>query len=155
LSADAMMSNAETHAYGRSLAGYYDWGVNGSIARSVMGLMVAKRIADRDDSDAFNNGERYLDTAAFQLDHLFGRNYYGRSFLTGVGHDPPNSPHHRPSVADGISPPWPGLLVGGPSSDELGPIATQWYDDASDFRSNEVAINWNAALTYALAAFLP
>jgi endoglucanase len=155
LSADAMMNNAETHAYGRSLAGYYDWGVNGSIARTVMGLMVAKRIADRDDSDDFKNGDRYLDTASFQLDHLFGRNYYGRSFLTGVGHNPPNSPHHRPSVADGISPPWPGLLVGGPSSAEGGPIATQWYDDAADFRSNEVAINWNAALTYALAAFLP
>lgn len=155
LSAELMMGNAEAHAYGRSLSSYYDWGVNGTIARSVMGLMVAKRIADSDDSDTYENGALYLDTASFQLDHLFGRNYYGRSFLTGIGHQPPLNPHHRPSVADGIMPPWPGLLVGGPSSADGGPIATQWHDEASDFRSNEVALNWNAALTYALAAFLP
>lgn len=35
------------------------------------------------------------------------------------------------------------------------PIATAWVDETEDFRSNEVAINWNAALVYALAAYLP
>lgn len=154
LGANAMVTDAQQHAYGRSLGTYYDWGVNGTIARTVMGLMVAKRIADTDD-DEDTVGERYLDAASFQLDHLFGRNYYGRSFLTGIGHDPPKNPHHRPSVADGIELPWPGLLVGGPSSADGGPIATQWNDATNDYRSNEIAINWNAALTYALAAFLP
>jgi endoglucanase len=45
------------------------------------------------------------------------------------------------------------LLVGGPSAGS--PIATAWVDETADFRSNEVAINWNAALVYALAAYLP
>jgi len=33
--------------------------------------------------------------------------------------------------------------------------ATVWLDDSADYTSNEVAINWNAPLIYALAAFLP
>jgi hypothetical protein len=43
--------------------------------------------------------------------------------------------------------------VGGPS--EGTPIATTWLDLTEDFRSNEVAINWNGALVYALASYLP
>ena len=31
---------------------------------------------------------------------------------------------------------------------------TDWHDVQKDFRTNEIAINWNAALVYALAAFL-
>ena len=33
--------------------------------------------------------------------------------------------------------------------------ADQWVDDYNNFQTNEVAINWNAPLIYALAAFLP
>jgi endoglucanase len=35
------------------------------------------------------------------------------------------------------------------------PRATDWRDVAEDYRTNEIAINWNAALIYALAAQLP
>ena len=73
--------------------------------------------------------------------------------MTGVGHDPPRFPHHRPSQADSTLLPWPGLLVGGPSEGD--PVALAWNDEARDFRSNEVAINWNAAMIYAAAALLP
>ena len=69
------------------------------------------------------------------------------------------NPHHRPSVADGIEAPWPGLLVGGgnntstqSSGNKNG--ATNWLDDVDAYELNEVAINWNAPLTYALASFL-
>ncbi len=69
-------------------------------------------------------------------------------------------PHHRPSQSDGIDAPWPGLLVGGgnntstqaPNGNKNG--ATNWTDDVNDYELNEVAINWNAPLTYALASFL-
>jgi endoglucanase len=81
------------------------------------------------------------------LSHLFGRNYYGRSFVTGVGHLPPMHPHDRRSGADGIDEPWPGYLVGG------GQTATNWKDRQEDYRTNEIAVNWQAALVYALAAF--
>ncbi len=84
------------------------------------------------------------------LNFLFGRNYYCRSFVTGVGFNPPEHPHDRRSAADHIVEPWPGYLVGGPN-----PKATDWKDIQDDARLNEIAINWNSALIYALAAFLP
>lgn len=143
---EQMVKSAEEHAYGRSLRETYYWGINGVVARTAMGLYEAYLLT---------SDERYLDALSFQVDHLLGRNFYGRSFLTGVGFDPPQSPHHRPSIADGVNPPWPGLLVGGPSqSDEPAP-ATRWMDDSNDYESNEVAINWNAAMIYAVAALLP
>jgi endoglucanase len=83
------------------------------------------------------------------LDHLFGRNYYGRSFVTGLGFRPPMFPHDRRSGGDNVVDPWPGYLVGGSH-----PGATHWQDIQGDYRTNEIAINWNSALIYALAAFV-
>jgi endoglucanase len=152
---DAMATTAESHGYGRSLGPTYYWGINGIIARSVMNFTVASRLGSSDEQKA-----RYFGASGYQLDHLLGRNYYGRSFVTGVGHEPPQSPHHRPSVADGVLPPWPGLLIGGPSGQSqdgmtVGLAATSWRDDSGNYTTNEVAINWSGALVYALAAFLP
>lgn len=42
-----------------------------------------------------------------------------------------------------------GYLVGGPW-----PTARDWFDVEEDYRMNEIAINWNAALVYMLAAFV-
>jgi endoglucanase len=94
--------------------------------------------------------ERYRATELDALNHLFGRNHYGRSFVTGLGRSPPMHPHDRRSAADDVVDPWPGYLVGGPLR-----RATDWRDVQDDFRTNEIAINWNAALIYALAAQLP
>jgi endoglucanase len=154
--ANGLATQAMSHAYGRSLGAYYEWGVNGMIARTTMVFQIAARLAE-ESGDEEGRSATFLDAAAFQLDHLFGRNYFGRSFVTGVGFDPPLYPHHRPSVADGVEPPWPGLLVGGPSRDPDGGngFARMWFDESDDYTSNEVAINWNAPLIYALAAFLP
>ena len=91
---------------------------------------------------------RYLDVVVDQLAYLYGRNPYGRSFVTGEGYDPPKFPHHRPSAADGIETPWPGHLVGGGHPTEL-----DWQDVTASAPTNEVAINWDASLAYALAAF--
>jgi endoglucanase len=152
---DGMAMAAETHSYGRSVGTKYYWGINGVIARSVMNFMVAERVASSDEQK-----QRYRDASSFQLDHLFGRNFYGRSFVTGVGHKPPQQPHHRPSVADSVGPPWPGLLIGGPSGQSqngmtVGLAATSWVDETNNYTTNEVAINWSGALVYALAAALP
>ena len=43
----------------------------------------------------------------------------------------------------------PGYIVGGGN-----PRATSWNDDQEDYRTNEIAINWQAALVYALAIFV-
>ena len=73
----------------------------------------------------------------------------GARGVTGLGNLPPMHPHHRPSGADGIEDPWPGYLVGGPQRNAL-----DWTDVEARYEVNEVAINWQAPLIYALAAFV-
>lgn len=138
--ADTLVSNRGKSGYGRAPTSY-TWGGNGTVARVCMTLQVANQLSPN---------PVYLDTCADQVAQLYGRNYYNRSFVTGAGKDPPLYPHDRRSAADGITAPFPGLLVGGPN-----PQATSWQDDQSDYTNNEVAINWNGALVYALAGFLP
>jgi endoglucanase len=134
--ADAFVSDAASHAYGRAGIAYF-WGANGTVARIAMNLQIAYR---------YTGNARYLDTAIRQIDYLFGRNYYARSQVTGLGDKPPLYPHHRPSIM--MKHAWPGLLVGGGN-----PGPTSWVDDQDLYEQNEVAINWNAALVYALAGF--
>ena len=118
----------------------YYWGSNGSVARTSIVLDLASRLS---------GDSTYLDVAVDQLAYLFGRNHYNRSQVTGLGLQPPLSPHHRPSVADTNVNPFPGLLVGG------GTTASNWQDDWTMYTLNEVAINWNAPLVYALSLFVP
>jgi len=86
----------------------------------------------------------YRATALDALGYLFGRNYHGRSYVTGLGANPPEHLHDRRG-----EPAWPGYLVGGPW-----PTARDWVDEMPDASRNEIAINWNASLIYALAAFV-
>jgi endoglucanase len=135
--ADRLVAARTANAFGRTV-NYY-WGANGSVARTCMLLHVA---------DQTQPNPSYRETCLDQLAYLFGRNQYGRSQVTGVGVMPPLHPHHRPSGADHNAAPWPGLLVGG------GRTPTDWVDDQSEYSVNEVAINWNAPLAYAIAAQL-
>lgn len=136
--ADAIVAKAEQDVYGRGLSGRYYWGCNGAVARQTVILQVANKVSANPD---------YVNTALDIVGHLFGRNYYGRSYVTGLGHRPPMNPHDRRSGADDIEGPWPGYIVGG------GHSATGWKDVESDYRTNEIAVNWQAALVYALAGF--
>ncbi len=151
-SAQTLVEGTAAHAYGRGIGPMYYWGSNGVMARSVMNLLVANRLAP---------DEAYLDAALQQIDYLLGRNPFGRTMVTGVGYLPAMSPHHRPSFGDDIRSPWPGLLVGGPNPNQH-PLAVSqpdrppgmfWFDEGGDYTTNEVAVNWNAALAYALAGF--
>ena len=132
---------APDNGWGR-VQGYW-WGANGAVARSCLVFNMAARL----DATA-----PWMDLCAEQIGHLMGRNLYGRSQVTGIGVDPPLHPHHRPSIADGVVPPWPGLLVGGPQQN--GTQWVDWTDDQNDYMTNESAINYNAGLVYAFAAFL-
>jgi endoglucanase len=138
--ADRMTATARQHPYGRPLGSLCYWGCNGTVARQAMNLEVAYRLTGE---------QRYRDTLLDTINYLFGRNPFGRSFVTGLGHEPPMHPHDRRSGADKVDAPWPGYLVGG-----AWPQETNWHDDEADFRTNEFAINWNAALIYALAAVI-
>ena len=99
--------------------------------------------------------KRYVDYALTNLDYILGRNATGYSFVTGIGSKSPMHPHHRPSVADGVTDPVPGLLAGGPNpgrqdkcSYEFTEPETAYSDNACSYASNEIAINWNAPMVY-------
>jgi len=139
LSANKIVANAQTDVYARPLGDNYFWGCNGTVGRQALNLQVA---------NIFSPDKKYTDTSLDIVAHLFGRNYYGRSYVTGLGVNPPMHPHDRRSAADGIEAPWPGYLVGG------GHTATDWVDKEQDYSRNEIAINWQAGLVYALASGL-
>ncbi|HEY9364002.1 MAG TPA: glycoside hydrolase family 9 protein, partial [Chitinophagaceae bacterium] len=63
--------------------------------------------------------------------------------------------HHRPSEADGITDPVPGLLAGGPNPGRQDKCnypftepETAYADIVCSYASNEIAINWNAPIVY-------
>ena len=99
--------------------------------------------------------KKYIDYALTNLDYLLGRNATGYSFLSGAGSKSIMHPHHRPSVADGVTDPVPGLLSGGPNPGkqdgckyEFSEPETTFTDLDCSFASNEIAINWNAPFVY-------
>lgn len=137
--ADGIVATGDSHGYGRPLGTVYYWGCNGTVARQTMILQIANKLSPK---------AGYINTALDAIGFLFGRNYYNRSFVTGLGINPPMKPHDRRSGGDSINDPWPGYLVGGGW-----PGAKDWVDTEESYQTNEVAINWNAALIYALAGF--
>lgn len=137
--ADTIVAKGQRDLFNRPLGDRYYWGCNGTVARQVLNLYVATTLKPE---------KKYTDASLDAISHLFGRNVYGRSYVTGVGMNPPMNPHDRRSGADDIEAPWPGYLVGG------GQHATDWKDEQASFSTNEIAINWQAALVYALAGFL-
>ena len=109
-------------------------------------------------ADNMQSNTKYRRYALQNADYLLGRNATGYCYVTGFGDKSPMHPHHRPSEADGIVAPFPGMLVGGPDPGQqdkrdLGPavypsnVPDESYVDAMEsYASNEIAINWNASL---------
>jgi len=131
------------------------WGSNAVALNQAMMLLQGYRIAQQ---------REYLDAAQSQLDYVLGRNPLGVSFVTGHGLRTPMHVHHRPSQADDVVEPVPGLLSGGPNprqqdrTDCKGVAyasslpALSWLDHVCSYASNETAINWNAPLVYVASA---
>jgi endoglucanase len=138
--ADRIVHQRDAHGYARPLGTRYYWGANGGIVNTTVLLQSAYRLTPK---------REYVETTLDALGYLFGRNYYARSFVTAVGANPPLHPHDRRSMGQPGAPAWPGYLVGGGW-----PHATDWVDVAENYRVNEIAINWNAPLIYALAGFI-
>ena len=127
----------------------YIWGSNALVANYGMMLRLAHRISPK---------PQYVTAAQDSLHYLLGRNTFNTSFVTQVGKRWPMNPHHRPSEADDVLEPWPGMLIGGPNAqnaNEKRPPARQWDDVKQSYTTNEVAINWNAPLVFLLAESLP
>ena len=125
-----------------------------------MALLYADAMLSYDNSigqEHFQRVKKYQRYALQNADYLLGRNATGYCYVTGFGDKSPMHPHHRPSEADGVEAPFPGMLVGGPNpgqqdkNDMPMPYSSNYPDESymdvmQSYASNEIAINWNASL---------
>jgi endoglucanase len=153
--ANGLRDASEKSGYGVPISSQdFVWGSNGVAANQGIVLLHAYYLT---------LDIRYLHAARQAMDYLLGRNPLDRTYLTGFGINSPMNPHHRPSQADGITPPVPGMLAGGPHlggqdiSTETwactnyivaGKPALSFTDNACSYATNEIAINWNAPFAY-------
>ena len=130
----------------------YNWGSNSFAANESVLLMQAYILT--------NDGS-FMDAAIANLDYLLGRNGTNYSYFTAFGEKAFRNPHHRPSEADGIEDPVPGMMSGGPNpgQEDSGNCggkytsklpAKSYADDKCSYASNEVAINWNAPFAFTI-----
>ena len=124
----------------------------GSLRYAANTAMMAGEVAD----ELIDPDGRYSQLASETIDYILGSNPRQSSYVVGFGNNFPQQPHHR--AASGVG--WDefnsdqpnahvlaGALVGGPSAaDDFA-----YSDSRSDYISNEVAIDYNAGLTGALA----
>ncbi|GAB3507799.1 glycoside hydrolase family 9 protein [Emticicia fontis] len=152
--ADILLSGVDQQAYNTVMgktARDYMWGSSSHAANQGIALLQAFQIT---------SDKKYLNGALSNLDYLLGRNAVGYSFLTGIGSKQVMHPHHRPSEADVIVDPVPGLLSGGPNPGQQDKCTTyttkiadeSFTDDVCSYASNEIAINWNAPMVYLAGA---
>ncbi|MDO3644978.1 glycoside hydrolase family 9 protein [Mucilaginibacter sp. L3T2-6] len=146
---DDLIAGADDNAYQTVITkskSNFNWGSNSVAANQGIALIQAYRLSGK---------KKYLNYALADLDYILGRNGTGYSYLTGFGSKTPRHPHHRPSVADGIAEPVPGLLAGGPNPGMQDKIKVPslnpdeaYVDDDRAYAVNEIAINWNAPFAY-------
>jgi endoglucanase len=106
-------------------------------------------------TDGAEHAERYREFATRQIRYILGDNPRRSSYVVGFGANPPQRPHHRgASGVSDIGDPGPnrhvlyGALVGGPVAPDDG----AYNDDRGNYIANEVALDYNAGFTGALAA---
>lgn len=153
--ADKMIAEEGDRAYWTIMGqsrGDFIWGSSSVALNQSIALINAFKIT---------GDKKYIDAALSNLDYVLGRNATGYCFVTGIGTKSTMRPHHRPSVADGIDEPVPGLLAGGPNPGKQDRCpgytsnlpAESYLDHDCSYASNEIAINWNAPLVYVAGAF--
>lgn len=135
--------------------GEYFWGCHSHALNKAILLIIAYEKTKNLD---------FYKTALDQLHYILGVNAHRISFITGVGDKSVRNPHHRPSGADNIADPVPGLLAGGPNQHLQDPVlkahfnsstppALCYIDHIDSYASNEIAINWNAPLVFVAGYF--
>lgn len=151
--ADDLKNHAATSPMGTPMGASpnnFVWGSNSVAANQGIILIQAYRLT---------KNKEYLNAAIANLDYIMGRNGTGYSFVSAFGTKFMKKPHHRPSQADNIEAPIPGFIAGGPNpgqEDKQACVvpypsdkpAKSYLDEHCSYASNEVAINWNAPLTY-------
>jgi len=154
--ADSLRDKHKKSGYGTSIGeGDYVWGSTMPVMNNAV-ILICARLLTGDDS--------YQTAAQAQLDYLLGMNATGYSFVTGFGEKAFRFPHHRPSFADGIDDPVPGLVSGGPNKrfpDKTckalippdTPPAKFYLDHTWTASANENAIYWNSPAVFVTGFF--
>ena len=143
--------------------GWYDAGDHGKYVVNG-GISVAQLLA----AFEMTGDGKYRDGALSTMDYILGRNALNNSYVTGYGSHYSENQHSRwfsaQLNADLPHPP-KGSLSGGPNSSIQDPVVqnlfgdagcpgqTCYIDDIESWSTNEITINWNAALVQ-MAAFL-
>jgi len=154
--ADSIVEKYQRSGYGTALdADEYVWGSIMPIMNNAIILICAKLLTGKD---------VYKNAAQAQLDYMLGVNATGYSFVTGFGENAYRYPHHRPSFADNIDDPVPGLVSGGPNKRFQDPTckklippgippAKAFIDYTWTASANEIAIYWNSPAIFVAAYF--
>ena len=146
---------SKASGYGTAIpATDYVWGSILTAMSNAMAMIMNTLLTGREDM---------RDAALVQLDYALGLNALDISFVTGYGERQVMFPHHRPSGADGIEMPVPGLISGGPNGkmnypnvkDRLAnvPPAKHFIDGTGFADMNEIAIYWNSPTVFTAAYF--
>tara|TARA_R110002050_G_scaffold55954_3_gene125793 strand:+ start:16499 stop:18772 length:2274 start_codon:yes stop_codon:yes gene_type:complete len=157
--ADAYLQVQKKEAFGFMYApkNGFGWGSNQSLIQNMIVVATAYDIT---------GDRRYLQAVRESMDYILGRNALGISYVTGYGTTYSRNQYSYmfAASADPSYPPPPkGALAGGPNSGladdyaikKLKGCAPQacYVDDSRSYSTNEIAINWNAPLTW-IASFL-
>ncbi|MBO6522231.1 MAG: glycoside hydrolase family 9 protein [Balneolaceae bacterium] len=150
---DEMVGQSVTAPY-RSPFGYenghFFWGSNGHAGNIGMAILQSYQLTEN---------QKYYEAALRVADYLLGVNPTGYSYITGFGDKQVMNIHHRPSEADNIDAPVPGMVAGGPNPRNLNQDcgedkypsklpALAFLDDWCSYSTNEITINWNAPVVY-------
>ncbi len=134
------------------LAWFWDWGSLAPAAGAALSAALYAEVTG--DADA-------ADFARGQLAWITGANPYDRSFVVGVGENPPERPHHADAYGHAdLDTDWSlpfaheltGAMVGGPTVEAFDVTEAGYADDIEDYVGNEVALDYDAPLV-ALAAW--
>ncbi|WP_407269762.1 glycoside hydrolase family 9 protein [Radiobacillus sp. PE A8.2] len=151
--ADKLVAQSNRDGYLISLQeNQYIWGSNMLVMNHAMTLLFAYH---------FTGDTTFEASALEHLHYIIGRNVHDLSFVTGFGDHRVMNHHHRPSVADNVIEPVPGLVSGGPNKklqDEYvkkhlqGRAPAQCFVDHQDsYSTNEVTIYWNSPTVFVVS----
>jgi endoglucanase len=158
--ADTYLATLAAEPYGLPMPGSpnnYFWGSNSNIINNLIVIATAYDLT----------GDKKYQAGALQgMDYIFGRNALNHSYVTGWGEASSQNQHTR-IYAHQLDPnlpnPPPGSISGGANAALQDPLAEQvlagcapqfcFIDDIESYSTNEVAINWNSALSW-VASFL-
>ncbi len=158
--ADAILALQDQQPWGQPYApatNQWAWGSTAQILNNMVVLATAYDLTYENE---------YRDGVIAGMDFLLGRNALNISYVTGYGDVYSQNQHSRMyanQLNASLPNPPPGTIAGGPNSSIQDPVAQRllqgcapqfcYIDDIESWSTNELTINWNAALSW-IASFV-